>query len=53
LGSAIYVAMHKEEPAKASAREEGDEDEERGLMMADMDGLRDGLRDGAVTDTRV
>ncbi|EAT87209.2 hypothetical protein SNOG_04818 [Parastagonospora nodorum SN15] len=41
LGSAIYVAMHREEPKKSSERERGDRDEERGLMMADMDGLRD------------
>ncbi|KAH7094446.1 hypothetical protein FB567DRAFT_3835 [Paraphoma chrysanthemicola] len=38
LGSAIYVAMHKEDPRKASLREGGDEDEERGLMLAQMDG---------------
>ncbi|KAH7084801.1 hypothetical protein BKA63DRAFT_401843 [Paraphoma chrysanthemicola] len=38
LGSAIYVAMHKEDPSKASLRERGDEDEERGLMLAQMDG---------------
>jgi hypothetical protein len=49
LGSAIYVAMHREEPVKASARERGDEDEERGLMMADMDERRD----SAVADTRM
>lgn len=41
LGSAIYVAMHREDPIKSSQRERGDGDEERGMMMADMDGLRD------------
>ncbi|KAF2833407.1 hypothetical protein CC86DRAFT_365319 [Ophiobolus disseminans] len=37
LGSAIYVAMHREDPNKLKEREIGDGDEERGLMMADID----------------
>lgn len=37
LGSAIYVAMHREEPARLEERERGDGEEERGLMMAVMD----------------
>jgi hypothetical protein len=41
LGSAIYVAMHKEESTKSTGRERGDDDEERGLMMANMEGLSD------------
>jgi hypothetical protein len=41
LGSAIYVAMHREDPKKPADREREEGDEERGLMMADMDGLRD------------
>ena len=40
LGSAIYVAMHREDPNKPKERERGDGDEERGLMMADVDGQR-------------
>jgi hypothetical protein len=47
LGSAIYVAMHKEEPTRSATRDRGDDDEEIGLMLADMDGLRD----NAVIDT--
>jgi hypothetical protein len=35
LGSAIYVAMHKEGPKKVEAnRERGDQEEGRGLMSA-------------------
>lgn len=45
LGSAIYVAMHKEDPKKTQTRERGDEDEERGLMMVQMDSQRDELDD--------
>ena len=41
LGSAIYVAMHREDPKKPAERERGQGDEERGLMMADMDVQRD------------
>lgn len=41
LGSAIYVAMHREAPNKAKQTERGDGDEERGLMMADIDISRD------------
>jgi hypothetical protein len=37
LGSAIYVAMHREDSKKITERERGNGDEERGLMMADMD----------------
>jgi hypothetical protein len=37
LGSAIYVAMNREDPKKAGERERGTGNEERGLMMADMD----------------
>jgi hypothetical protein len=37
LGSAIYVAMKREDPKKASQGEQGTGHEERGLMMADMD----------------
>jgi len=40
LGSAIYVAMHREDPNQPKERERGDGDEERGLMMADVDGQR-------------
>jgi hypothetical protein len=40
LGSAIYVAMRKEDPKKATEREQGNGDEERGLMMADMEEQR-------------
>jgi hypothetical protein len=40
LGSAIYVAMHREDPNKLPERERGQGEEERGLMMADMDGPR-------------
>ncbi|KAF2025467.1 hypothetical protein EK21DRAFT_76405 [Setomelanomma holmii] len=41
LGSALYVAIHKEDPKKVQRREAGDDEEERGLMMAQMDGQRD------------
>jgi hypothetical protein len=37
LGPAIYVAMHREDPKKPTERERSDGDEERGLMMADME----------------
>ncbi|RMZ66053.1 integral membrane duf6 [Pyrenophora seminiperda CCB06] len=38
LGSAIYVAIHKEEPKKKiEARESGDRDEESRLMLPDFD----------------
>jgi hypothetical protein len=43
LGSAIYVAMYKEGPAKSTGRERGNGDEERGLMMANVDGLSDDI----------
>jgi hypothetical protein len=37
LGSAIYVAMHKENPKKAhDVQERGDGDEELGLMSSDV-----------------
>lgn len=38
LGSAIYVAMHREDPKKPREVERGDGEEERGLMAADVDG---------------
>jgi hypothetical protein len=44
LGSAIYVAMHREEPKKPDERQRGDGEEERGLMMADMDQDHDDTR---------
>lgn len=38
LGSAIYVAMHKEDPKKAGAvRERANQEEEQGLMGPDTD----------------
>lgn len=38
LGSAIYVAIHKEEPKKkVQLGESGDRDEERGLMSRGFD----------------
>lgn len=38
LGSAIYVAMHKESPKRAEeVRERGDQEEGRGLIAADSD----------------
>jgi hypothetical protein len=41
LGSAIYVAMNKEAPAKKTVEaERGDGEEERGLMSPDVDGER-------------
>jgi hypothetical protein len=41
LGSAIYVAMNKEEPKKkAELREREDGEEERGLITPDIDGER-------------
>ena len=44
LGSAIYVAMNKEDPKKIGGlRERGDGEEERGLMSAELDDER---RDG-------
>lgn len=50
LGSAIYVAMHREEPTKPTEREPGDGEEERGLMMADMDQDDEDVRDDAPVD---
>jgi hypothetical protein len=44
LGSAIYVAMHKEESTKSAGREREDGDEERGLMMANVDGFKNVMR---------
>jgi hypothetical protein len=42
LGSAIYVAMNKEDPTKKVEPEErGDGEEERGLMSPALDGERD------------
>lgn len=41
LGSAIYVALHREDPKKPAGSERGEGDEERGLMMADRDGVGD------------
>lgn len=41
LGSAIYVAMHKQDPNRPKEAGRGDGEEERGLMMADMDAPRD------------
>jgi hypothetical protein len=41
LGSAIYVAMHKENPKKArDVQERGDGDEELGLMSSDVNERR-------------
>lgn len=41
LGSAIYVAMNKEDPEKKlTPRERGAEDEERGLMSSEVDDAR-------------
>jgi hypothetical protein len=41
LGSAIYVAMHKEEPKMADdVQERGDGDEEVGLISSDVDEQR-------------
>ena len=37
LGSAIYVAMNKEEPEKSAQQVERGEDEERGLMSPEPD----------------
>jgi len=38
LGSAIYVAMHKESPEMAEVvRERGDQEEGRGLMATEFD----------------
>jgi hypothetical protein len=37
LGSAIYVAMHKESPSRPEVvRERGDQEEERGLMSPEL-----------------
>ncbi len=49
LGSAIYVALNKEDPSKkkVSSRERGDRDEEQGLMERDAN-VEQG--DGAVAD---
>ena len=52
LGSAIYVAMHKEDPKTAPTRERGDEDEERGLMMAQMGSQRDEHNDRLTSPMR-
>jgi hypothetical protein len=49
LGSAIYVAMHREDPKRSAVRERADHEEEQGLMMANMGGGRD----DADTDTRM
>lgn len=47
LGSAIYVAMHKEEPTKAErARERRDQEEGQGLVVSDTDLDQDGDRQG-------
>ncbi|KAF2622290.1 hypothetical protein BU25DRAFT_214371 [Macroventuria anomochaeta] len=47
LGSAIYVAMHKEDPKKAgNTRERGDQEEERGLVAPELDADQDGDRQG-------
>jgi hypothetical protein len=47
LGSAIYVAMHKEAPTKAGVeRETGDQEEGRGLMATELDMDRDDDRRG-------
>jgi hypothetical protein len=45
LGSAIYVAIHRENPSKPAERESGNGDEEQGLMMRDSDaqGLHDNV----------
>jgi hypothetical protein len=40
LGSAIYVAMHREDPKKPRVAEIGDGEEERGLIGADVDDQR-------------
>lgn len=40
LGSAIYVAMHKEQPKSGGRRETGNRDEERGLVSHNVDGQR-------------
>lgn len=53
LGSAIYVAMHREEPQKPDERHRGDGEEERGLMMVDMDQDHDETRrDSLVNPSR-
>ncbi|KAL5115049.1 hypothetical protein ACEQ8H_007091 [Pleosporales sp. CAS-2024a] len=41
LGSAIYVALHREDPNKPAGTERAHGDEERGLIIPDMDGFRD------------
>jgi hypothetical protein len=41
LGSAIYVALHREDPKKPAMGERADYEEEQGLMMANMDSVRD------------
>lgn len=47
LGSAIYVAMHKEGPKKVETiREHGDQEEGRGLMAAELDMDQDVDRQG-------
>jgi hypothetical protein len=49
LASAIYVAMHREDPKNSAVRERADQEEEQGLMMANMGGGRD----DADIDTRM
>jgi len=52
LGSAIYVAMHKEAPKKAGLeRERGDQEEGRGLMAAELDIDQDDDRRGVPLTT--
>lgn len=47
LGSAIYVAMHKEAPKQAGVeRERGDQEEGRGLMAVELDMDQDDARRG-------
>lgn len=47
LGSAIYVAMHKEDPKKGGgARERAGQEEEQGLMVSELDTDRTDGREG-------
>lgn len=45
LGSAIYVAMNKQDPKKIAQNERGHGEEERGLMSSNIDTHR-GSEDG-------
>jgi hypothetical protein len=52
LGSAIYVAMHREDPKKPTKRERSNGDEERGLMMTDMDATDDTMTSIPIESSR-